>query len=590
MYLTLAIYKGCYMRRLLILLLTTVCINNTMASAAGIQPEASTGVGKTQLVYGKSQMIVTNSFFATQAAQNILNQGGNAVDAAIAASFVLGLTEPQSSGIGGGGYALTYNAKNKKMFAYDGREVAPKSANPDWFLHENGQPFSFEEAMLSPKSVGVPSLVAFLATLHKDQGKLAWAKLLQPAIDLATNGFPMGHRLHGLLAMENDNGTLNGPEIKSVYFDGNKPKPVNAVVINIDYANTLKQIAKNPNSFYHGAIAGDIVDTLNTVAKQKLYTKTDLTAYKVQRYNGVCAMYRNKYQVCSVPPSTSGGVTALELLKIYSNNYNGNNPDDLNWVYNFAEASKLAYADRNQYLADPKFVKQPIMGLLDDDYIKSRSKLVTDVALNTPVSAGIPAGIDKRYAPDLEPKAHGTTSLVIVDKQGNTVTMTNTVEHQFGSHIFVDGFFLNNELTDFAFIPNGKSGRPVANRVESKKRSRSSITPVIVFDEKRNVYLVTGSPGGSPIICYVAKNIIQVLDFKMNAAAAIASPNLCAVNGPLILEEDSDLASAKSKLSRKGENVEIKPLVSGVTSIMRAESGGWYGAADPRREGVALGN
>src|SRR6185437_4621640 len=377
------------MKQLLSLVLTAFCASFVAASHADIQPEASTEVGKTSsLVYGKHQMVVTNNPAATQAAHMILAQGGNAVDAAIAASFVLGLTEPQSSGVGGGGYALTYNAKNKKLAAYDGREVAPKSANPRWFLNEKGFPLDFADAMINPKSVGVPGEVALLYKLHKDQGKLAWAKLLQPAIDLATVGFPIGHRLHDLLVMENDKQTLNDQEIKAVYFDGDKVKPVGAIVFNTDYANTLIQIAKNPNKFYAGKIANDIVNAVNDKARQKLYTQPDLTGYTVQKYDGVCAWYRNKYQVCSVPPSSSGGVTVLELLKIYSNNYNGTNPDNLDWVYNFAEASKLAFADRNQYLADPKFVKQPISGLLDDDYIKSRAKLVSDRALSTPVSAG----------------------------------------------------------------------------------------------------------------------------------------------------------------------------------------------------------
>lgn len=578
------------MKLLLNLILTVACANLVAASPAGIQPEDSTEVGKTSsLVYGKHQMVVTNNPVATQVAHSILGQGGNAIDAAIAASFVLGLTEPQSSGIGGGGYALTYDAKNKKMVAFDGREVAPKSANPRWFLNENGAYIDFASAMISPKSVGVPGEVALLYKLHKDQGKLAWAKLLQPAIDLATMGFPIGHRLHDLLVMENDKGALNDPEIKAIYFDGDKVKPVGAIVFNPDYANSLIKIAKNPNNFYDGKIADDIVNSINDKARQKLYTKADLTDYRVLRYNVVCTWYRNKYQICSVPPSSGGGVTVLELLKIYSNNYSGTNPNDLNWVYNFAEASKLAFADRNQYLADPRFVKQPVSGLLDGDYIKSRSKLISGRALSTPVSAGIPDGIDKKYAPDTKYKEHGTTSLVVIDNMGNAITLTVTVEHQFGSHIFIDGFFLNNELTDFSFIPNDKSGQPIANRVEAKKRPRSSIAPVIVFDQKKNVYLLTAAPGGSQIICYVAKNLLQILDFKASITDAITSPNLCATNGPLMLEEGSKLISAKAELEKKGEVIEISPMVSGVTSIIRAPSGGWFGATDPRREGVALG-
>ncbi|MCC2624872.1 MAG: ggt [Burkholderiales bacterium] len=578
------------MKKLLSIALAVTYISSALAVSATIQPEAATGMTTTSTAYGKHQMVVTNNPAASQAAQAILNQGGNAVDAAIAASFVLGLTEPQSSGIGGGGYALTYTAKSKKMFAYDGREVAPKSANPNWFLSESGVPADFMSAMLSPKSVGVPGEIALLYRLHKEQGKLAWAKLLQPAIDLADNGFPMSKRLNNLLIIDNEKGILNDPGIKAVYFNGDKIKPIGATVFNHDYTLTLKQIAQDPNYFYHSKLTDDIIDMINTKAKKQLYTKSDFTNYKVQRYNGICSSYKNKYQICSVPPSTSGGVAVLELLGIYSNNYNGTNINDINWIYNFSQASKLAFADRNQYLADPRFVKQPVIGLLDNSYIKQRSKLVTNHALNTPVSAGVPNGIDKKYAPQTINQEHGTTSLAVVDNMGNAITMTITVEHQFGSHIFTHGFFLNNQLTDFSLSPADKAGRLVANRVEAKKRPRSSIAPVIVFDNKKNVYLLTGAPGGSQIICYVAKNLIQVLDFKMNIADAVASPNLCAANGPLMLEETSALALQKPALEKMGEKVQVVPMPSGVASIIRNESGGWFGTADPRREGIALGD
>jgi gamma-glutamyltranspeptidase/glutathione hydrolase len=578
------------MKKLLNVAFIATCVNSVIAAPATIQPEAATGITTTNTAYGNHQMVVTNNPAASTAAHAILNQGGNAIDAAIAASFVLGLTEPQSSGIGGGGYALTYIAKSKKMFAYDGREVAPKSANPKWFLSESGVAMDYAQAMLDSKSVGVPGEVALVYRLHKDQGKLAWAKLLQPAIDLADNGFIMGKRLNNLLVMEHKKATLNDPGIKAVYFDGEKVKPIGATLFNHDYALTLQQIAKDPNYFYHSKLTNAMIDVINTKAGKQLYTKSDFTAYKVQRYNGVCSWYRNKYQICSVPPSTSGGVTVLELLDIYANNYHGTNMEDVNWVYNFAQASKLAFADRNQYLADPKFVKQPVIGLLDDSYIKSRGELVTSRALNTPASAGMPKGVDKKYAPQLNNQEHGTTSLAVVDNLGNAITMTISVEHQFGSHIFTHGFFLNNQLTDFSLTPTDKVGRPVANRVEAKKRPRSSIAPVIVFDQKKDVYFLTGAPGGSQIICYVAKNLIQVLDFKMNIADAVASANLCAANGPLMLEEASALALQKPALEKVGETVQVVPMPSGVTSIIRTESGTWQGAADPRREGIALGD
>ncbi len=578
------------MKKLPSIAFIATCASGAIASPANIQPEAATGMTTTSTAYGKHQMVVTNNPAASQAAHAILKQGGNAIDAAIASSFVLGLTEPQSSGIGGGGYALTYTAKNKKMIAYDGREVAPKSANPNWFVSESGVVMDYGPAMLSAKSVGVPGEIALLYKLHKDQGKLAWAKLVQPAIDLADKGFTMSKRLNNLLRIDSKKGILNDPGIKAVYFDGDKIKPIGATVVNHEYALTLKQIAKDPNYFYHSKLTTDIIAAINTKAGKPLYTKSDFTDYRVQKYNAICKEYRNNYQICSVPPSTSGGVTVLELLGIYSNNYNGSNVEDINWVYNFAEAGKLAFADRNQYLADPKFVKQPVIGLLDDSYIKSRSTLVTNHALNTPVNAGIPKEIDKKYVPQINNQEHGTTSLAIVDNLGNAITMTITVEHQFGSHIFTHGFFLNNQLTDFSLNPADKSGKPVANRVEAKKRPRSSIAPVMVFDKKKELYFLTGAPGGSQIICYVAKNLIQVLDFKMDIADAVASPNLCAANGLLMLEETSALALQKLALEKMGETVQVTPMPSGVTSIIKTPNGTWQGVADPRREGIALGD
>ena len=555
--------------------------------ASQSHPEAATKIESKSLAYAKSQMAVTNNKWATKAALEILNQGGNAFDAAIAASFVLGLTEPQSSGIGGGGYALTYNSKTKELIAYDGREVAPLAAEPNWFLDESGQPLTFIQAMMSAKAVGVPSEVALLYKLHQKQGKLAWAKLLQPAITLAENGFPMSPRLYKLLSLDKKY-LVGNQQITNVYFESGDIKLVGNKVINKEYANTLKQIAQNPQTFYTGKIARDIIKAINQKAGKTIYTSSDLANYKVTTKPGLCTKYRDKYNVCSIPPSSGGGIAVLELIKIFANKYNGVDVNDINWVYHFSQASKLAFADRDQYIADPKFVKQTLTGLLGDGYIKSRSQLIGDTAFKTPVAAGIPQGIDPKYAADTSQKRPGTTSLAIVDKYGNAITMTVTVEHQFGSHIFVDGFFLNNELTDFSFTPTGKNGKIIANRVEAGKRPRSSMTPVMVF-ESGGLELLTGSPGGGVIICYVAKNLIQVLDFKMNIADAIATPNLCSLNGALIVEKNSSLSVKIPQLEVLGESVVQNDLVSGVTSIKRAADGGWYGAADPRREGVASG-
>jgi gamma-glutamyltranspeptidase/glutathione hydrolase len=564
---------------------TTASIGITSPSFG---PELATSKTQKQLVFGKKSMVVTNNPWATLAATAMLKEGGNATDAAIAAGFMLGLTEPQSSGIGGGGYVLSYN--NKKLIAFDGREVAPHSASASWFLDKSGQPLSFDEAMLSPRSVGVPAEVALFYTMSKKQGKLPWTKLLTPAIELAENGFPLSLRLYTLLVAD-QNLLINNHAIKAVYFDETgKVKPVGSIIKNPEYAKSLKQIAKDPMSFYSGQIGKDIIKTINDQASQKLYNQKDLTNYKVLTYEPICSTYRNNYKICSVPPSSSGGTAVLELMKIYAANYSGTDYDDPQWVYNFLEASKLAFADRNQYIADPDFVKQPVKGLLDDDYIKARSSFVSGQALATPVIAGTPKDADKKYAPDLSPKPHGTTSVSIVDKDGNAIAMTVTVEHQFGSHLFVDGFFLNNELTDFSFIPATSGGKPIANRVEAGKRPRSSIAPSMVFNKSGQLQAITGSPGGSQIICYVAKNLILMLDMNKSPLDAVSAPNLCSTNNtPLLETGPSIIESMLPILALEGESLNRVDLVSGETNIYRGKDG-WYGAADPRREGVAVGN
>ena len=423
--------------------------------------------------------------------------------------------------------------------------------------------------------------------MHKDQGKLSWDKLLQPAIDLATNGFPMSPRLHGLLVSE-QNSLPDIPEVKALFYtEDNQVKPIGTKIVNLAYANSLKIIAKDPDDFYQGKLAEDIVKAINTKAGKDLYTKDDLSKYKVLTYSPVCSEYRGKYKICSVPPSSSGGVTVEELLLIYadvSKITDVNNPD---WEYYFLQSSKLAFADRNQYLADPAFVKQPVKGLLDSKYISSRSKLIGDTPLATPVAPGVPNGIDKAYAPDSSSKKPGTTSLAVVDKNGDAVSMTVTIENQFGSHTYVDGFLLNNELTDFSFEPS-KNGQLIANRVEAGKRPRSSIAPTMVFDKDGKLFILAGSPGGSQIICYVAKSLVQMLDMGQTPLQAGSFGNLCATNSTPVFESGSNLIATIPALQKKGETINQRDLVSGEVNIMRTNKG-WTGAADPRREGIAIG-
>lgn len=540
-----------------------------------------------KLAYGHKSMVVTNNPWSSRAAQSILAKGGSAADAAVAAAFVLGLTEPQSSGIGGGGYAVSYH--DKKLIAYDGREIAPHSATPEWFLDRQGKPLEFRTAWLSPRSVGVPGEIALFYELHKNSGKLKWTELLQPAIDLAENGFPMSSLLYNDLLQEKDALTDN-PQVVKVYFNPDKTvKAIGNIIRNPEYAATLRQIAKSPKNFYSGKIAKDIVKTINDNAGEKLYNLHDLSSYQIVSNDALCSNYHS-YKICSVQPSSAGGVTSQELIKLFANKYQITDINDSNWVHTFLQASKLAYADRNEYLADPKFVKQPVQGLLDSKYLDKRSELITDFALVTPVLAGIPEGIDSQFAADVSPKPHGTTSIAIVDKDDNAISMTVTIENKFGSHLFVNGFFLNNELTDFSFIPTA-DGKPIANRVEAGKRPRSSISPTIVFDKNKQLYAVAGSPGGSYIICTVARNLILMLDFHLNPYKAAAYPNFCAMNNiPIIEAGDSVISPIIQQLEARGELVKRDIVFSGETNIIRDANGIWAGGADPRREGIALGD
>jgi gamma-glutamyltranspeptidase/glutathione hydrolase len=565
-----------------------VIISSTFTYAGRFAPELPSGLTKKPLVVGKHSMVVTNNPLASAVAQKILAAGGNAVDATVAAAFVLGLTEPQSSGIGGGGYALIYNKQQQKLLSYDGRETAPHTANDDWFLNKDRSLPSMNQIILSAKSIGVPGHVALLAKIHHDHGKLPWAELLAPAIELATKGFKMSPRLNTLLTADAALFVTN-TQVKAIFFEGNHIKTVGSLIKNSAYAQTVKIIAKNPDEFYKGKLSVEIIEAINHAADQPLFDKEDFTQYQINISAPICSYYRKKYKICSVSPSSAGGVTLQELMGIYALKYSGTNPNDPMWFYQFIEASKLAYADRNQYLADPAFVKLPISGLLANDYLMKRSKLITNKALTIPVKAGVPVGVDPQYAADISPKLSGTTSIAIVDKNGNAVALTATIESQFGSHIFTNGFFLNNELTDFSLTAKDAQGKFIANRIQPGKRSRSSIASTMVFNKNGGLLALTGSPGGSDIICFVAKNLILMLDMHLSPDLASDAINLCSPNRDPVIESSANPIPQIAYLQNMGEIIIRKPLVSGVTNILRNPDGSWSGAADPRREGVALG-
>ncbi|MBA2650519.1 MAG: gamma-glutamyltransferase family protein [Legionella sp.] len=552
-----------------------------------ISPESASGWLVKPLIYGEHAMVVTNNPYASETALSILKKGGNAVDAAIAAAFVLGLTEPQSSGIGGGGYALSYHHASQGLTVYNGREQAPHSTKPQLFLNNNKQPLPLVKAMLSPKSIGVPGEVALLYTLHKEEGRMPWKQLVMPAIHLAKNGFSMSPRLYGMLKEEKDI-LIKNPDIQAVYFDKDEVRPIGSPIKNSKYAQSLRKIAADPQSFYTGKLASDIIDTINQRAGKPLFSMEDFSRYKVRIEKPLCAPFRS-YTLCTTG-GESGGLTLLELLGVYEQNYEGKSSKKTEWIYHFLEASKLAYADRNLYNADPTFTAEVHEHILTPQYIKKRAIQVNTLALKTPVKAGLLKNFKISKGSDESVKAPGTTSLTIVDSEGNAISTTITIEQKFGSHLFVDGFFLNNQLTDFSFKAVDAQGNLIANRPQAYKRPRSAISPTLVFDKKHQLIALTGSPGGGNIICYVAKSLIFMLDFNKNPKESAAAGNLCSDNVQTIIEKNSSLSPAISALKQKGESIKSVEMVSGTTNIKAGPKKGWYGAADPRRAGVALGN
>jgi len=562
-----------------------------VAFAQDWAPEGNSGWTDKAPVIAKHWMVGAANPHAVEAGYRILQRGGNAVDAAIAVQLVLGLVEPQSSGLGGGAFLLLHDGKGNRLIAYDGRETAPAAAKPDRFM-KDGAPMAFHDAVVGGKSVGVPGTVRLLETVHKKHGRMPWAELFAPAIALAEQGFAVSPRLHALLAADRHITQVRARE----YFFGadGKPLPVGTLLKNPAYAETLRRIATGgADSFYRGEIARDIVDTANSPGTNPGdLTLADLAGYRVQVRAAICDTYRG-FRVCGVPLPSSGGVTVLQMLKMLE-------PYDLRamgpasfWsVHFFSEAGRLAFADRDVYEADPAFYTPP-SGLLDPAYLRERSALIKADSSMKSAAPGNPP--ERRVAQKKVALGRGsalefpsTSHISIVDKYGNALAMTTTIEDGFGSRLMTrGGFLLNNELTDFSFVPTDH-GKPVANRVEGGKRPRSAMSPTIVYDKAGRVAIVTGSAGGSAIINYVAKTLVAIIDWDLDPQAALALPNFGSRNGPTELERNTGVAALEPKLRAIGAQVWIASQTSGGQAIVRAKSG-WIGGADPRREGVVRG-
>jgi gamma-glutamyltranspeptidase / glutathione hydrolase len=559
------------------------------SDSAVAAPEAATGRQVSVSVRAQRHMIVAANPLAAEAGREILRQGGSAVDAAIATALVLNLVEPQSSGLGGGGFMMAYDARRNSVQAFEGRETAPASAKPDRFLGPDGKPLEFEDAQASGLSVGVPGILAMYELAHQRLGKLPWSALFAPAIRLAESGFPMSPRLVQLLA--DDKYLPHSPTAAGYFYQADgSPKPVGTVLRNPEFARTLKTIAaQGATAFYRGPIAADIASAVSQAWRHPVgMTANDLADYRAHAPAALCRPYR-EWQVCSVPPPSSGGVALLQILTLLEP-YDLGVPgaSDLESLHLVAQAEKLAFADRGRYLGDPDFVPVPTAGLLDNRYLAERGQQIQTACSLGQALPGTPPAAQAFAVPPVQYEPAGTTQISIVDDEGNAVSLTATIESAFGSKIMVRGFLLNNELTDFASIPE-VDGVPVANRVEPGKRPRSSIAPVMVLDRQGRLVLVTGSPGGSAIIGYVTKAVVAMLDGGLDPAAAAALPNFVNRNGATELEAGTALRNIAPELAQRGDDLRFTAMTSGLNSI-RITPDGLIGGGDPRRESAALGD
>ena len=563
----------------------------TFAQEASPVPEAASGYASKALVEAKRHMIVAAHPLAAEAGREILRAGGSATDAAIAVQLVLGLVEPQSSGLGGGSFLVHWDEATKELRTYDGRETAPAAAKPERFL-VNGDVMKFPEAVRSGLSVGTPGTVKLLQRAHEKHGKLPWARLFDPAIKLARDGFPMPARLHVLLFSERPENFAEGAR-RYFYDEEDRPRLPGSIVKNPDYANTLEAIASGgARAFYEGSIAEAIVTAVGSapIAKGDL-TLEDLKNYDVVEREPVCFAYRAR-KICGMGPPSSGTLAVGQTLKLLEpfGDIRGRlarmSPQALHLI---AEAEKLAFADRNRYVADPAFVPQP-SGFLDDAYLDERRKLISRSRAALSPEAGSPPGLTRKtQGVDATQERPGTSQISIIDDSGNAVSMTTTIESAFGSHLWAAGFLLNNELTDFSLPPADAAGTPIANRVEGGKRPRSSMAPLIVFGEDGRLEMVTGSPGGSRIILFCVKALIALIDWELAPDEAAALANFGSEGGAFLIEPGPRTYWPAEVLKTYGHILNATAMTSGIHTIVKRRDG-LLGGADPRREGVALGD
>lgn len=558
--------------------------------------------------HAEHHMAAAANPLAAEAGREMLRQGGSAIDAAIAMQAVLTLVEPQSSGIGGGAFIMLWDGKNVQ--AYDGRETAPAGATERLFLKADGTPMAFTDAQIGGRSVGTPGVLRALEMAHKKSGHLQWAKLFEPAIRLSEHGFAISPRLHSLIAA--DRFIAQSPEMAAYFLNADgSPKATGTLLKNPALAAVFKRIAKEgPDALYHGAIADEIARKVQGNHNAGSLSVADLKGYSAKERAPLCTDYK-QWKICGMPPPSSGGIAVAQILGTLqalqtrdprlaiapmtpnkSTSPAGLEPTP-EAVHLIAEAGRLAFADRALYVADADFTPVPVAGLVAPNYLALRAALIGERSMGV-AKPGQPEGVQVAYAPDRSPLRISTSQVVAVDDQGGAVSMTTTVEAAFGSHVMVQGFLLNNQMTDFSFIPE-ENGQPVANRVQPGKRPRSAMAPTLVFDRNSGELLATvGSPGGSQIIEYVSKSLVAMLDWKLDPQAAISLPNFGSRNGATELETGLFSPALKQALKDKGHALSEIDMTSGVQAIVRTRDAqgkvSLSGGADPRREGEALGD
>ncbi len=568
------------------------------------QPEAASGITEKPGWATRSFAVAAANPLATDAGYQVLRAGGTAVDAAIAVQMVLTLVEPQSSGIGGGAFLL--HSDGRRIEAFDGRETAPAAADERLFLGPDGKPLPFYEAVVGGRAVGVPGTVRMLEMAHRQHGKLPWAALFRPAITLAENGFQVSPRLNTLLKSE---AHLKKDATAATYFyqPNGEPWPVGHVLRNPELAAVLRRIAdKGSRALHEGDIAQAIVQKVRShPTNPGRLALSDLAAYQPRKREPLCHPYAaqgRNYRVCGFPPPSSGAIAIGQILGILNHTPAASIPlrDGLppaDWLHLYTEASRLAFADRAQYLADPDFVQPPAgswMSLLAPDYLAQRARLIQPAGPSMKTAQPGTPGRAGAFAPMPPQPEYGTSHISIVDGRGNALAMTTTIEDQFGARQMVRGFLLNNELTDFSFAPADAEGRPIANRVQPGKRPRSSMAPTLVFDQDTGQLVMTGgSPGGALIIHFTAKTLYGVLNWGLTPQQAINLPNFASLNGPTILEERRFPAPIVQALRARGAEVREQAMTSGLQAITVGNAHGtpvFFGGADPRREGIVMGD